>query len=184
MPITSNGFFTYGTMSRPHRTECGKMKMRLTRKIFFTAGMVAVLIAALGVAGCASTEENTSPTSTDVTMDIVETNFVDVGEFENAELHVRGVTNLPDGTELTVRMKDDYVTGQIGRVELPDGYVEYTSDGIETVKYATVSEGEYSAVFYTVDILDGETVRVTTSADIDGATYQGNVVSVTQKLSE
>ena len=126
----------------------------------FLAGVI--IIALVCASGCADEQESPQTPGVIAGPDPVlthEVTFNYAPGVVQADLIVRGTTDLPDGSIVVVEMKDNFLPATIPDEPtiMPDGRViTVTETGTITTREVRVSDGRYQAIFTIVDILTGD----------------------------
>ncbi|MCP1661872.1 MAG: hypothetical protein D5R99_06355 [Methanocalculus sp. MSAO_Arc1] len=121
-----------------------------------------IIIGLVAAAGCASEQEQPgAPVDWDGPDPLLdhEVTFGYAPGVVQADLVVRGRTDLPDGSIVIVEMKDNFLPATIPDepTVMPDGRViTITETGTVTTREVRVSDGAYQATFTIIDILTGD----------------------------
>ncbi len=133
--------------------------MKRASACFLVGVMIIIFVSA---AGCADGEKAQTPPGAIAGQDPVlthEVTFNYAPGVVQADLIVRGTTDLPDGSIVVVEMKDNFIPTTIPDEPtiMPDGRViTITETGTVTTRDVRVSDGKYQARFTIVDILTGD----------------------------
>lgn len=126
----------------------------------FLAGVIIIALAC--AAGCADGEKTQAPPAVITGSDPIlthEVTFNYAPGIVQADLIVRGNTDLPDGSSVVVEMTDNFlpVTIPDKPTVMPDGRViTVTETGTVTTREVRVLDGKYQATFTIIDILTGD----------------------------
>ncbi len=126
---------------------------------FLVGVMIIIFVSA---AGCADGEKTQTPPGVIDGPDPVlthEVTFNYAPGLVQADLIVRGTTDLPDGSIVVVEMTDNFLPTTIPDEPtiMPDGRViTITETGTVTTRDVRVSGGRYQATFTIIDILTGD----------------------------
>ena len=127
---------------------------------WFLVGVI--IIALVAAAGCTDEQESPQTPGGISGPDPVlthEVTFNYAPGVVQADLIVRGTTDLPDGSIVVVEMKDNFLPATIPDEPtiMPDGRViTVTETGTITTREVRASEGQYQATFTIIDILTGD----------------------------
>lgn len=126
----------------------------------FLAGVIIIALAC--IAGCTDGEKTQTPPGVITGHDPLlnhEVTFNYAPGIVQADLIVRGTTDLADGSIVVIEMKDNFlpVTIPDKPTVMPDGRViTVTETGTVTTREVRVSDGRYQATFTIIDILTGD----------------------------